>query len=117
MAMPPLDLTLIQQLLSSKTISDEISNANDLTTPGFYFVENPNLANMPMTKLGHVYWGHVIVNANTEKSRIEQIYFPDQGHVIWFRDKYDDTWSAWNQLATMDQVTNELTRLLTTVEF
>lgn len=112
MAMPPLDLTLIQQLLSSKTIKNEISNANDLTTPGFYFVENPNLANMPMNKLGHV-----IVNANTEKSRIEQIYFPDQGHVIWFRDKYDDTWSAWNQLATMDQVTNELTRLLTTVEF
>lgn len=112
MTMPPLDLTLIQQLLSSKTISDEILNANDLTTPGFYFVENPNLANMPTTN-----WTHVFVNANTSKNRIEQICFPDQGHVIWFRDKVDGTWSTWNQLATMDQVTNELTRLLTTVEF
>lgn len=112
MAMPPLDLTLIQQLLSSKTISDEISNANDLTTPGFYFVENVNLPNLPTT-----HWCHMIVSANTSKNRIEQICFPDQGQVIWFRDKYNDDWSAWNQLATMDQVTNELTRLLTTVEF
>lgn len=112
MAMPPLDLTLIQALLSSKTISDEISNANDLTTPGFYFIENANLVNMPTSN-----WCHVFVNANTSKSRIEQICFPDRDHVIWFRNKVDDTWFAWNQLATMDQVTNELTRLLTTVEF
>lgn len=112
MAMPPLDLTLIQQLLSSKTISDEISNVNDLTTPGFYFAQNGNLGNLPVRN-----WSHIFVNANTAKNRIEQICFPDQGHTIWFRDKVDDTWSAWNQLATMDQVTNELTRLLTTVEF
>lgn len=112
MAMPPLDLTLIQQLLSSKTIINGISSADDLTTPGFYFVQIPQLANMPSTN-----WAHVFVNANTSKKRIAQICFPDQGHVIWFRDKVDDTWSAWNRLATMDQVTNELTRLLTTVEF
>lgn len=112
MAMPPLDLTLIQALLTSKTISNEISSADDLTTPGFYFVKNPHLANMPTT-----YWSHVFVNANPSKDRIEQICFPDRVHEIWFRYKVDDTWSAWNQLATMDQVTNELTRLLTTVEF
>lgn len=112
MAMPPLDLTLIQSLLTSKTISTEISSANDLTTPGFYFVEKDRLADMPAPN-----WSHVFVNANTSKNRIEQICFPDTGHNVYVRDKVDDTWSAWNQLATMDQVTNELTRLLTTVEF
>ena len=112
MAMPPLDLTLNQALLTSKTISNEIANANDLTTPGFYFIENATLVNMPTSN-----WCHIFVNANTSKNRLVQICFPDQGHVIWFRNKVDDTWSAWNQLATMDQVTNELTRLLTTVEF
>ena len=112
MAMPPLDLTLIQSLLTSKTVSNEIASANDLTTPGFYFVEKGQLADMPTP-----YWSHVFVNANTSKSRIEQICFPDRDHVIWFRNKVEDTWSAWNQLATMDQVTNELTRLLTSVEF
>lgn len=112
MAMPPLDLTLIQALLTSKTIINGISSADELTTPGFYFVQITKLANMPTTN-----WTHVFVNGNTSKNRIEQICFPDDGHAIWFRDKVDDTWSAWNQLATMDQVTNELTRLLTTVEF
>lgn len=106
MAMPPLDLTLIKSLLSSQTFTDEISNVNDLTTPGFYFVQNPNAVNLPIRN-----WSHVFVNANTTKTRIEQICFPDQGDTIWVRSKKDDTWSAWNQLATMDQVTNKLTHI------
>lgn len=103
MAMPPLDLTLIQALLTSKTV-DAGTNKDDLTTPGFYYVNDPN-------------WGHLIVTANDSKNRIAQISFPDFGDSAWFRVKNDSGWNAWNRLATMDQVTNELTRLLTTVEF
>ena len=92
MAMPPLDLTLIQALLTSKTISNEISNANDLTTPGFYFAENHQLDNMPTPK-----WCHIFVNANTAKNRIVQSCFPDNGQSVWFRMKRDDSWSDWEQ--------------------
>lgn len=103
MAMPPLDLTLIQALLTSKTVATSI-NKDDLTTPGFYYVNDPN-------------WGHLIVTANDSNNRIAQISLPDFGDSAWFRVKNDSGWGAWNQLATMAQVTNELTRLLTTVEF
>ena len=92
MAMPPLDLTLIQSLLTSKTVSTEITTANDLTTPGFYFVENHRLADMPAPG-----WGHVFVNANTTKNRIAQICFPDDAQSAWFRMKNNDSWSPWNQ--------------------
>lgn len=90
MAMPPLDLTLIQSLLTSKTISNEITSANDLTTPGFYFVENPNLDNMPTPD-----WSHVFVNANTSKNHIVQICVPDNGKSFWFRTKSTIGWSDW----------------------
>lgn len=92
MAMPPLDLTLIQSLLSSKTISNEITNANDLTTPGFYFVEHHALANMPTPN-----WCHLFVNANTSKNRIVQFCFTDHAESVWFRVKVDDSWSPWKR--------------------
>lgn len=90
MAMPPLDLTLIQSLLTSKTVSNEIASANDLTTPGFYFVENNRLADMPVTD-----WSHVLVNANTSKNHIFQICVPDDGANLWFRTKSTAGWSEW----------------------
>lgn len=104
MAMPPLDLTLIQSLLTSKTLSNEISSANDLITPGFYFVENHQLANMPARG-----WSHVLVNANTAKNRIVQICFPDNAQSAWFRMKSDDSWSPWNQFVISPQ--NNLTTI------
>lgn len=103
MAMPPLDLTLIQALITSKTVAADIDK-NALTTPGFYYVNDPN-------------WGHLIVTANDSNNRIAQISLPDSGDSTCFRVKADNGWTAWKRLATMDQVTNELTRLLTTVEF
>lgn len=90
MANLPLDITLIQALLTSKTISTEIASVNDLTTPGFYFVENHQLADMPAPG-----WSHVFVNANTAKNRIVQIGFPDDAQSVWFRMKSDDSWSPW----------------------
>ena len=104
MAMPPLDLTLIQALLSSKTLSTEITTVNDLTTPGFYFVENHQLADMPQRG-----WCHVFVNANTEKNRIVQICFPDTGQSAWFRMKNDASWSPWKQFVISPQ--NNLTTI------
>lgn len=111
MAMPPLDLTLIQSLLTSKTVSNEIASANDLTTPGFYFVENHQLADMPAPG-----WAHVFVNANTSKNRIVQICFPDDSQSVWFRMKNDDHWSDWelfvlgrnlqNRMITINEPTN-----------
>lgn len=108
MAMPPLDLTLIQSLLTSKTLSNEISSANDLTTPGFYFVENHRLTDMPAPG-----WFHMIVNANTAKNRIVQICFPDDDQSVRFRMKSDDSWSPWqsfvispkNNMTTIDDPT------------
>lgn len=93
MAKLPLDLTLIQSLLTSKTVSTEITTANDLTTPGFYFVENPRLADMP----AGAGWTHVFVNANTAKNRIVQICFPDDSQSVWFRMKNDNRWSPWQK--------------------
>lgn len=90
MAMPPLDLTLIQALLTSKTISNEITNANDLTSPGFYFAENPNLGNLPSPDPSHVF-----VNANTEKNRIVQICVPENDPTLWVRTKRAEGWSDW----------------------
>lgn len=92
MAMPPLDLTLIQSLLTSKTLNTEITTANDLTTPGFYFVENHQLADLPVHG-----WFHLFVNANTAKNRIVQICFPDTAKSVWFRMKSDDSWCPWQQ--------------------
>ena len=103
MAMPPLDLTLIQALITSKTVAAD-TNKNTLTTPGFYYVNDPN-------------WGHLIVTANDSNNQIAQISLPASGDSAWFRVKADNAWTTWRRLATMDQVTNELTRLLTTVEF
>lgn len=103
MTMPALDLTLIQALLSSKTV-DAGTNKDDLTTPGFYYVNEAN-------------WGHIIVTANDSKNRIAQISLPDYGNSAWFRVKNDSGWGTWNQLATKNQVSAEVTRLLTSVEF
>lgn len=98
MAKLPLDITLIQSLLSSKTVSTEITTANDLTTPGFYFVENHQLADMPARG-----WSHVFVNANTAKNRIVQICFPDNDQSAWCRMKSDDSWYDWKQFVIMAQ--------------
>lgn len=104
MAMPPLDLTLIQSLLSSQTISNEISNANDLTTPGFYFVEHHQLANMPTGN-----WCHVFVNANTSKNRIVQFCFTDNAESVWFRVKVVDNWSPWKRFVISPK--NNMTKI------
>ncbi|WP_334116407.1 pyocin knob domain-containing protein [Ligilactobacillus sp.] len=104
----PLNLSLFTHVLNSKTVTGDL---NELTTSGFYYVQQPT--NSPTTT-----WVHVIVNASDDKKHIIQLVLPDNGSEgLYYRDRTSGSWSSWNQLATMDQVTNELTRLLTTVEF
>ena len=106
MTMPPLDLSLIQQLLTSKNIVNEISNVNDLTTPGFYFVKNANLANLPISS-----WCYVFVTASTSKNRIIQICFDDGGTSVYFRVKTEVYWSAWERFVTATDLQNSSTKI------
>ena len=106
MTMPPLDLSLIQQLLTSKTIVDEISDVNDLTTSGFYFVKNANLANLPISS-----WCYVFVNASTSKNRIIQICFDDGGKSVYFRVKTEIYWSDWERFVTATDLQNSMTKI------
>ena len=106
MTMPPLDLSLIQQLLTSKTIADEISDLNDLTTSGFYFVKNENLANLPISS-----WCYVFVNASTSKNRIIQICFDDVGKSVYFRVKTEIYWSDWERFVTATDLQNSTTKI------
>lgn len=108
MTMPALDLTLIQQLLTSKTVTVDLNN---LTTSGFYYVQQPT--NSPTNA-----WVHAIVNASEDKKHIIQLVLPDNGSEgMYFRDQTSGSWSSWSKLITMDQVSAEVTRLLTSVEF
>lgn len=108
MAMPPLDLTLIQSLLTSKTVTGDLNN---LTTSGFYYVQLPT--NSPVNR-----WVHMIVNTSDDKKHVVQVVLPDSGSdSAYYRTQNIGSWSSWTQLVTMGQVTDEVTRLLTTVEF
>ena len=85
----PLDLNLIQHLLNSSTASGDL---NDLTTTGFYYVENP--VNAPTTA-----WPHVFVNANDNKTKVIQLALPDQGSEgLYYRCYSNTTWSTWQHV-------------------
>ena len=85
----PLDLNLIQHLLNSSTAS---GNLNDLTTTGFYYVENP--VNAPTTT-----WPHVFVNANDNKTKVIQLSLPSQGtEGLYYRCYSDEAWSDWQHV-------------------
>ena len=104
----PLNLSLFTHVLNSKTVTGDL---NKLTTSGFYFVQNP--VNAPTSN-----WPHLIVNATDNKNTVAQLAIPDQGNAgLYYRCYYQNSWSDWYKLVTMDQVTAEITRLLTTAEF
>lgn len=111
----PLNLSLFSGVLTAKTVSGDLNN---ITKPGFYFVQNPT--NGPTTN-----WGHLFVNYNGTTGdgyRVVQLFVTDttsgDGHGLWSRVKMGNSaWSAWEHYATTNYVTNEVTRLLTTVEF
>lgn len=104
----PLNLALFTHVLNSKTVTADL---NELTTSGFYYVTYPT--NSPTNA-----WVHVIVNASDDNHHVIQLLLPDNGSEgAYYRDRTGGSWSTWSKLVTMDQVTAEVTRLLTTVEF
>ena len=105
----PLDLSLIDQLLTEQT---KVGDLNNLTKPGFFYVIQPT--NTPNDGTG---WCHVInlvnyiSNAHTEENmRIFQMYISDTrtDKNIWFR-KYDNGWSDWERFATATDLSNSPT--------
>jgi hypothetical protein len=82
----PLDLNLIQHLLNSSTVTGDLNN---LTTTGFYYVQDA--VNAPTTA-----WPHVFVNANDDKTKVVQLALPDQGNEGLFYRCYNvNAWSEW----------------------
>lgn len=111
----PLNLLLFSHVLDAKTITPTSYTAMDeLTNPGFYFIKmkqlNANLFN-----------GHLLVNSNDDNSRILQLLVNDtmtgDNAGLFLRQKIDGTWSDWKHILTNEQVTDEVTRILTSAEF
>lgn len=104
----PLNLSLFSGVLTAKTVSGDLNN---IVKPGFYYVNSP--VNNPIDN-----WPYLIVNS-AGTGRVVQVLTgdTDDGNGPWFRKNYEGTWSEWRQVPTMKQVTDEVTRLLTTVEF
>lgn len=98
----PLDLNLIQHLLNSSTATGDL---NDLTTTGFYYVENP--VNAPTSA-----WPHVIVNANDNKTKVVQLALPDKGaEGLYYRCYSDAAWSDWQHVGNPTVNVGELTKI------
>lgn len=111
----PLNLSLFSRLLNAKTIiPTSYTVMNDLTNPGFYYVKMKQLN-------ANAYNGHLLVNSSDDNSRILQLLVNDttdgDNAGLFIRQRIDGTWSGWAHLLTQDQVTNEVTKLLTKVEF
>lgn len=104
----PLNLSLFTHVLNSKTVTGDL---NELTTSGFYYVQQPTNSPTP-------HWVHAIVNSSDDKQHVIQLVLPDNGSEgVYYRDQTSGSWSSWTKLVTMNQVTAEITRLLTTAEF
>lgn len=104
----PLNLSLFTHVLNTKTVTGDL---NELTTSGFYYVHHAT--NSPTNA-----WPHVIVNSSADKKHVIQLLLPDNGSEgAYYRDQTSGSWSSWSNLVNRDQVTAEVTRLLTTVEF
>lgn len=132
----PLDLNLIQCLLSARSVTDDLDN---IKTPGFYYLNKID-ANFGT-------WPFLIVLSGTDITSLVQIGIADGGGTDFvysrfkYREFYSDRWSNWQTIATLDdlpnlsdyakksdlpnlsnyvtmaQVTAEVTRVLTTAEF
>ena len=76
------------------------ADANDLTTSGTYFVEGAG-NNFPS---GH--WGVLVVQQDNKDGniRLEQIYYPDDNSLPWFRMRVENIWKPWYQLASKDNI-------------
>lgn len=96
----PLELNLIQHLLNGRTTTGDL---NDLTTTGFYYVQEP--VNAPSDTCPHVF-----VNATEDKTKVVQLVLPDHGHDgLYYRCYSDAKWEDWVKLAAPEDVANVTT--------
>lgn len=106
----PLNLLLFSRVLDEKTITPTSFTAtNDLTTPGFYYVNYKALNSM-------VYNAHVLVSANDDSSRVLQLLIPeatdDENMGAHIRLRIDGTWTEWKRLMTAPQVDTRIDQVL-----
>lgn len=106
----PLNLLLFSRVLDEKTITPTSYTAmNDLTTPGFYYVNMKALNSM-------AYNLHLLVSANDDSSRVLQLLVPevtdDENAGAQIRLRIDGTWSEWKRLMTEAQVNTAIERAL-----
>lgn len=90
---------------------------NDLRNPGLYYVPANN-AGIHAPSSGN--WGHVLVSSSGDSGSTAQLWLDDNtnnnGPHLCLR-VFNFTWTEWKSFVTMDDVTAEVTRILTTAEF
>ena len=106
----PLNLLLFSRVLDEKTITPTSYMAtNDLTTPGFYYVNYKALNSM-------LYNVNLLVSANDDSSRVLQLLVSeltdDENAGLQFRHRIDGTWSEWKRLTTDAQVDIRIDQVL-----
>lgn len=106
----PLNLLLFSRVLGEKTITPtSYTVANDLTTPGFYYVKMKEYNSI-------AYNLHLLVSANDDSSRILQLLVPevtdDDNMGVRFRLRIDGTWTEWKRSLTEAQVNTAIERAL-----
>lgn len=90
----------VNNLKGARTVNSP--DFDSLTDTGPYYVTNPEKGeNSPC---GGV-WGTLVV-ANGNGHRIEQVYFPDNNDMPFYRMKDEGTWRSWVQLSSKNDISN-----------
>lgn len=85
---------------------------DSLTDSGPYYVTNPEKGgNSPCGGT----WGTLVV-ANGNNHRIEQIYFPDNNDMPFYRMKDEGTWRSWVQLSSKSDINGLSNRISTKLD-
>lgn len=97
----------VNNLKGARTVNSP--DFDSLTDTGPYYVTNPEKGeNSPCGGI----WGTLVV-ANGNNHRIEQVYFPDNNDMPFYRMKDEGTWRSWVQLSSKSDI-NELSNRINT---
>lgn len=97
----------VNNLKGARTVNSP--DFDSLTDTGPYYVTNPEKGeNSPCGGT----WGTLVV-ANGNNHRIEQVYFPDNNDMPFYRMKDEGTWRSWVQLSSKSDI-NELSNRINT---
>ena len=90
----------VNNLKGARTVNSP--DFDSLTDTGPYYVTNPEKGkNSPCGGI----WGTLVV-ANGNGHRIEQVYFPDNNDMPFYRMKDEGTWRSWVQLSSKNDISN-----------